>query len=311
MSVKLSISVPVYNAANWLSDFVRCLAVQSVDDAEILFVDDCSTDDSIAVLNRELKGLGLSGNSRVLRHTENMGVSKARQTLLDAAQGEYVIFADPDDKIDEGMYKGLLNKAQSSCADLVWEDFYENDVRRKQVMPENPDEMLSSLLRGKLHGALWNKLMRRDFIISAGAGFLEGRVGLCEDMDFICQVLSANPKVAYNNGCHYHYRSIAGSATHGLTEGSFASLLRVENHLSRILSLDRFSEDLTYWRKGNRLAAFLSKNVSDNFFYEFKSDVRDLSGLPTSIFLKGLYWMAARGWRPLALLPYRVVSYMR
>ncbi len=308
MIPKISILVPIYNAARWLPAFVGALSRQRLDNAEFLFLDDCSTDDSMDVLERELNCGALMQSSRLLRHDVNRGVSEARQTLLEAATGEYIIFADPDDTMDDGMYSGLVDTAMQTNADLVWEDFFENDSRCKQSVPENTDVMLSSLLRGKLHGALWNKLMRRDFVTPSGARFLNGRVGLCEDLDFVCQVLCARPKVAYNDGCHYHYRTVTGSATHGLTEKSFASLQTVENHLTRILSADRFCEDLTYWRKGNRLAAFISKAVSDRFFYDYVDDLRDLSGLRTDLALKGLYWLAARRFRFISQRIYRLAT---
>ena len=305
MAAELSILVPIYNAAKWLSAFVSSLACQRLGNSELLFLDDCSTDDSLQVLEKELVKNGLSSISRIICHHENRGVSEARQTLLDAATGEYIIYADPDDGIDAGMYAGLLATARANDADFVWEDFYDGNAgRRTQRFEQDAHRFIKELLRGRLHGATWNKLIRRSFIIEAGARFLPGRVGLCEDLDFLCQVLLANPKMAYCDGCHYHYRVVSGSATHGLAEDSFRSLLAVEAHLGEILPLGEFAADLEYWRKGNRLAAFLSAKVSNRFFYEYIGGVYNLSGLPTNILLKGLYWMAAKGLRPLARLPY-------
>lgn len=308
--MKLSVLVPIYNAERFLEPFMRSLASQCVEDIEFVFLDDCSQDDSVEVLKRELAKCGLSSMARLLFHKENRGVSEARQTLLDAAKGEYVIYADPDDEIDPGMYEGLLAKAYSTNADFVWEDFYEGDVGcRNQKFAGDIVELIRAILRGRIHGATWNKLIRRQFILESGARFLEGRVCLCEDMDFICQVLAANPKVAYHDGCHYHYRTVCDSATHGLSEASFRSLMAVENHLARILPAKTVAEDLAYWRKSNRLAAFLSNAVGDKFFYDYLENVRDLSGLPTNIILKGLFWFAARGGRRLMLPLYQLISH--
>lgn len=308
--MKLSVLVPVYNAERFLESFMRSLARQFFAGVEFVFLDDCSQDDSVQVLKQEIAKSGLASASRLLSHKENMGVSEARQTLLEAAMGEYVIFADPDDKIEPRMYDGLLATARSTNADFVWEDFYEGSAgRRSQRFDGDAAGFIMAMLRGRLHGATWNKLIRRQFILESGARFLEGRVCLCEDMDFICQVLAANPKVAYHDGCHYHYRTVCDSATHGLSEASFRSLMAVENHLARILPAKTVAEDLAYWRKSNRLAAFLSDSVSDKFFYEYLDDIRDLSGLPTNIILKGLFWFAARGGRWLMLPLYQLISH--
>lgn len=307
MNSKISVLVPIYNAAKWLPAFVDALSRQRLDDAEFVFLDDCSTDNSMDVLDRELNRCALIKFSRLLRHNVNKGVSEARQTLLEAATGEYIIFADPDDTVDDGMYSGLMDTAMQTGADLVWEDFYEGDSgRRRQAYSGDAKGMISELLRGRMHGALWNKLIKREFIQTANAKFLQGRIGLCEDLDFICQVLVANPKIAYHDGCHYNYRTVADSATHGLSEDSFKSLMSVEGHIRHILDMSEFSTDFEYWRRGNRLAAFLSRSVGNKFFYEYIGDIKNLSGLPTNSILKCLFWMAARGWRSLARLVYLI-----
>lgn len=302
MNLRLSILVPVYNAAKWLPAFIHSMSRHEYVDKELLFLDDCSTDNSIKVLKREIAKNGLSSVVRILLHNENKGVSEARQTLLEAAKGEYIIFADPDDEVDSGMYDDLLKKAYSAEADFVWEDFFEGSSEcRIQKLDGDASMLIRAILRGDIHGATWNKLIRRQFILDCGARFLSGRINICEDMDFICQILSANPKIAYNDACHYFYRTVYNSATHGLSEASFRSLKNVEDHLSVLLPKSQFDRELHCWRRGNRLAAFLSKNVSDEFFYAYLEDVRDLSGLSTNFIIKFLFKIATWGKRPFAL----------
>ena len=311
MSTEISILVPVYNAVRWLPSFISSMAHQRLDHAKLLFLDDCSSDNSVQVLKQEIVNNGLSSKALLLSHKENRGVSETRQTLLEAATGEYIIYADPDDEIDSGMYEGLLATARLNDADFVWEDFYEGNVgRRSQRFDGNAHGFISEMLRGKLHGATWNKLIRRSFIIDANARFLVGRICLCEDMDFLCQLLLANPRLAYCDGCHYHYRTVSESATHGLSEDSFRSLLAVEAHIGKILPHEEFAADFECWRKGNRLAAFLSDKVSNRFFYEYIGGVHDLSSLPTNVLLKVLYWLAAKGGRSFARCPYLVGSWL-
>ena len=308
---EISILVPVYNAAKWLPAFIQDLSCQQPKEAEFVFLDDYSEDDSVRVIEHEIEKNGLSHMSRIIRHDENRGVSEARQTLLESAKGEYIIYADPDDGVDSEMYSELLATARSNNADFVWEDFYEGNVgRRPQRFDGDAHGFISEMLHGKLHGATWNKLIRRSFIVETGARFLPGRVCLCEDMDFLCQLLLARPRLAYCDGCHYHYRTVSDSATHGLSEDSFRSLLAVEEHIGKLLPPEEFSADWEYWCKGNRLAAFLSDKVSNRFFYEYIGDVHDLSGLPANILLKGLYWMAARGYHSFARCLYMVGSWL-
>lgn len=251
MKLKLSIIVPVYNAATFLPRFLSCF--ENLKDAEVIFVDDCSTDGSLRILE---EAATLHPSLSVHHLSRNLGVSVARQTGLDAAQGEYVIFADPDDFIDEGMYEGLIKTAEESGADFVWEDFYEGEdnswTRRNcRVVDATGEGLICAILTGKLHGATWNKLIRRSFITTCGAKFLSGYVGLCEDVDFLCQVLMANPRCVYHEGCHYRYRVVEGSATHTKREQQMKSLKIVERHLEKVLTTPRTRSVLRLWKFGN------------------------------------------------------------
>jgi len=255
---KLSILVAVYNVRPYLTAFVDSLVQQRLHDAEVIFVEDCSTDGTRELL-LELcapdSALSMSSlRVRVITLEQNGGVSMARQTALDAAEGEYVIFADPDDWIDSGMYEELVGKADQDRCDVVWEDFFENGERRsgKLAGVPNGEDLIVAILAGKLHGSTWNKLLRREFVVSSGAHFLTGRVGLCEDVDFLCQVLMRNPRCAYHDGCHYHYRHVSDSATHGTSSKKCYSLMRVEEHLTRILQTTKTMRALLLWKFGWR-----------------------------------------------------------
>jgi len=269
--MKLSILVPVYNAERFLEPFLRCLAAQELSDAEVIFVDDCSTDGS----RRRLEGLGGLGGLggldglgglevQVISLPRNVGVSEARQAALDAAKGEYVIFADPDDLVEPGMYRELVEVAEKTGADLVWEDFWEGGgesksrveveewTRRDCFVEDTTGEgLIQAILTGRLHGATWNKLIRRSFIEQCGARFLSGRVGMCEDVDFLCQVLMAEPKCVYHDGCHYRYRVVQGSATHTSREKQMVSLKIVEKHLKMVLTTKRMRAVWRLWVFGN------------------------------------------------------------
>ena len=304
--IECSILVPVYNAVRWLPAFVRCIAKQKLADCELIFLDDASSDNSMGILKDELATYGMK--ARILAHGTNLGVSVARQTLLDAATGEYVIFADPDDWMDANMYKELVVAAKETGADVVWEDFFDGEDKRcVQQCNQDARSLLKAILHGKVHGATWNKLIRRDFIAKCGARFLEGRVALCEDMDFICQVLAANPKIAYHDGCNYHYRVVADSLTHGLSINSFRSLMRVEAHLRTLLTGEDLLPSLKYWCSGNRMAAFLSERVDDDFFYTYAKGYGDIDCLSANKVLKILYRIAINGYRQLALHLYRLL----
>ncbi len=239
--MRLSVLVAVYNKERFLKPFLESLAVQCAPDVEFVLVDDCSTDGSLALM-RELAQTLQMTNVRIVALPKNVGVSEARQVALDAAQGDYVIYADPDDTVDPGMYQSLLAVAEREDADFVWEDFYEDGQRKDCAVKGDwtGENLICAILAWGLHGNVWSRLIRRDFIRRCGARFLKGRVGYCEDDDFICTVLAANPKCVYASGCHYRYRVVPGSATHSDDlQGNLASLKRVIEHLETVVKTPR------------------------------------------------------------------------
>ena len=234
---RLSVLAAVYNMERFLEPFLRSLAAQCAPDVEFVFVDDCSTDGSLARMESLVRTLAMT-NVRILALPENVGVSEARQAALDAARGDYVIYADPDDAVDPGMYRELLAVAERTGADFVWEDYYAEGTRQDCSVRGEPtgEKVICAILVGKMMGVTWNKLIRRAFIEKCGARFPSGRVGLCEDVAFVCSVLVANPKCAYSRGCHYHYRYVPGSATHSNNPRQDRIYLQsVYDHLGRIL----------------------------------------------------------------------------
>ena len=304
-SVPLSILVPVYRAEAWLPRFLDGLLQQELPDgSEVICVDDASPDGSAVLIEQAVSAFVARGvDLRLLRHDENRGVSEARQTLLDAARGSYIIYADPDDVVEAGLYVGLLGAAQRTGADFVWEDFRENGRRRCQdpaslgLIAVTGEDLVCSILRGGLHGATWNKLLRHDFVYHVGARFPDGRVGLCEDVAFLCQILAAQPVCTYVAGCHYSYETVGGSATHGLTATSYDALRKVEELLGSVLTSPRMRAALAVWRRGNRLSCFLQRTVDDEYFLDYVGALRDLRGVVANPLLKLCYWFAVRGLR--------------
>lgn len=119
----LSILVPVYNVLPYLHECLASVVDQASGDAgiQILVLDDCSTDGSWALL-QEL-ALRWPDRLQLLQHTRNGGLSVARNTMIDAARGEYLWFLDSDDKLLPGAIDGLRSIVQAHSPDVVLCDF--------------------------------------------------------------------------------------------------------------------------------------------------------------------------------------------
>lgn len=112
----VSVIVPVYNTAPYLRRCLDSLTAQTLNDIEILAVDDASTDGSAAILREYAEQ---DSRIRVVTHARNLGLHLARMTGVDAASGAYVGYVDSDDYVAPAMFERLHRLAIEHGADTV------------------------------------------------------------------------------------------------------------------------------------------------------------------------------------------------
>lgn len=112
---KVSVIIPVYQAAATLTECVMSVKQQSYGDLELLLIDDGSTDEGAAICDR----LALQDDRIRVFHQENRGVSAARNRGLSEATGTYVMFVDADDALLPGAIETLMAYERESKADLI------------------------------------------------------------------------------------------------------------------------------------------------------------------------------------------------
>ena len=116
----ISIIVPVYNVAPYVGDCIRSVMRQTYDGkVECIIVDDCGTDDSMAIVERLVAEYTGPITFEVLHHTHNRGLSMARNTGFDAATGEWVWFVDSDDWIENGAVSTLSHLLDAKDFDVI------------------------------------------------------------------------------------------------------------------------------------------------------------------------------------------------
>ena len=121
--MKLSIIVPIYNVAAYLRKCVDSLLAQDISDYEIILVDDGSTDNSGAIADEILNAFRLSPlasrlDMRVI-HQQNAGLSAARNTGIQAAQGDYIMFVDSDDYLQPNVLGTLMGQVEREHLDVL------------------------------------------------------------------------------------------------------------------------------------------------------------------------------------------------
>lgn len=251
---KVSICVPVYNTAQYLSKSLDSLLSQTLQEIEILLVNDGSTDGSAVICDEYVKQ-----DSRIkVFHKVNEGLAFVRQYALERASGEYFISCDSDDWVEPTMYEELYNKAKESDADIVICDFYYNYLDGRQVAANNipsgcsQDALIRDVLMRRMTGATWNKLVRTDIYRQYNLSWEKG-VNLGEDVFMFFKLLQYPLRVSILPKPFYHYRRILGGDTYtnNLTFSSFKQAERI--HVWKEVHLDQskygremFSSTLDY-----------------------------------------------------------------
>ena len=113
--IKVSVIIPVYNVEKYLIKCIDSVLAQDYSEYEILLIDDGSTDKSGMICDEYANKYS---NVKVF-HQENKGLGGARNTGIDNATGEYIIFLDSDDYIEKFTLSTVMNKASADNADLV------------------------------------------------------------------------------------------------------------------------------------------------------------------------------------------------
>ena len=138
--MKLSVIVPVYNMAadKKLEYCLESLVNQTIEDYEIIAVDDCSTDNSLEILRSYEKKY--PEKFKVIASPVNKKQGGAKNLGLEIAKGEWIGFIDSDDWITPDYYEKLLKKAEETGADMVGCDYHltgEHSMEIGQIVPNN------------------------------------------------------------------------------------------------------------------------------------------------------------------------------
>ena len=117
---KVSIIIPVYNASSYIEACIESLLVQTMDDIEVLLVDDHGSDDSMLRAQRFIESHPSGKTFRLLATPHNMGPGAARNVGVDQAQGEYVGFVDSDDVVEPDFCERLYLVSKEHDADIAY-----------------------------------------------------------------------------------------------------------------------------------------------------------------------------------------------
>lgn len=258
--VTISVIVPVYNALTTLPCCLKSLDRQTYRKLELLFVDDCSTDESLRILlSYAAQQLDRNFTVRVLRHEENRGVAAARNTALEHATGDYIYYVDADDFIEPDTLERLVNEAESNDWDIVGHEWYLTFVSSERYMKQpaytTSGEALRNMMCGTMRWNLWLFLVRRSLYMENNIRFIKG-MNMGEDMMVMMKLFVCAKKAGMLHHPFYHYRQ---SNTSSLTK--IYSQEHIEQVACNVYEVEKYIKSSLYADALSACVPFLKLNI--------------------------------------------------
>lgn len=230
----VSVLVPVYGVERFIERCARSLFEQTYDSIEFIFVDDCTKDRSIEILQKVVEAYpSRKEDVRIIRHSRNRGVAAARNTALEHARGGYIMHVDSDDTLEPGAVLSLIETALSEDADLV--------VGRINLVSEgggkwlldrpvvnSKDDYLQRLLDwGSVELSVVARLFRRTLFEQSDIRFIED-IDFGDDFSVMPRLVYHARHVAFLDEAVYNYDKTneASYSSQRLSDRHATSLVR-------------------------------------------------------------------------------------
>lgn len=244
---KLSIVVAVYNLEKYLPRCLDALVNQTLQEIEILCVDDGSTDSAPQIIDEYATKYP---NKVKAFHKENGGEFTTRNYGLERAQGEYVTFVDTDDYVELNWAEKLYNTAKENDADMAVCGFERIDLNTNKVVATNMTNFGNTVkyINAKddyllfINPAPWNKIYKREKI--KDLRFLPFR-GFNDTM-FLASCYTKMNKIAFVQDVLYHYYLRYDSQIHSVNENDVNNLKKYLLEVKELYIKSNKYEEMKY-----------------------------------------------------------------
>jgi len=216
--IKLTIVVPIYNAAKYLARCLNSLLCQNAKDYELLLVDDGSKDDSGKICDE----YATKYEHIKVFHKENGGVSSARNLGIDEAQGEYITFIDADDFVGLNYFTTVFDYIDNKNTDLFVFNLFRERLDGRFVSKKLPIENGSyekvellyeySIGFNSFINCSSTKILKTKILKENNIKF-KSQMHICEDINFTLDYLERIKTFTINREALYFYARNGGSAT--------------------------------------------------------------------------------------------------
>lgn len=198
---KISIIVPVYNTAKYLNKCIKSLLNQTLEDIEIILINDGSTDESDTIIkkykDKRIKYI----------HKKNKGIGKTRNLGIESANGEFLSFIDSDDYVEPDFCEKMYDKAIKDDCDIVICDFYkdiDNALEHIKIESFKDNSLkINPNILNKVNLGPCNKIYKKNLFENKNNRFVENLK--YEDAPFVCKMLISAKKIGKVDEYLAHY----------------------------------------------------------------------------------------------------------
>lgn len=231
---KVSIIVPVYNVEKYIEKCLASLINQTLQEIEIIIVNDGSTDGSKKIIEKYLENKKIKYLEK-----ENGGLADARNYAIPYAKGEYIGFVDSDDYVEKTMFEKMYNKAKQENADMVECDFIWEYPKKNKIDT-------GKIYKGKKQAIVearvvaWNKIIKRQILQSTKIKFPKGL--RYEDVEFFYKLIPNLNKISFIKEPLVHYVQRDTSIANTQNEKTAQIFEILENVISYYIEKNIFNE---------------------------------------------------------------------
>ena len=213
--VKVTVVIPVFDSEEGISRCIESLRSQTLQSIEMIFVDDCGTDNSVDIIR---KAAIVDARIRLLRNPYNMGAGASRNRGIEEARGKYMAFVDPDDYVSDDFLELLYKQAEKTHADIVKGICLNIDENGHPEASRNPYLLNKKISDGLKEGlplytlftyqhttAIYN----REMLNSSSARYAPSNFS--EDSAFLLKACYAAKRITFADTASYYYVSRGGS----------------------------------------------------------------------------------------------------
>lgn len=298
----VSVLVPIYNVEEYLDQCLKSLTMQTLEDIEIICINDGSTDNSSRILQKYVKKY----SNFIVINKKNSGYGDSMNRGLEKASGEYIGIVESDDFIESDAFEKLYKLARETRADIVKANYYyhskNGDVLHRVVKNQKLNTPLSLADDDSIfleEPGIWSAIYRRDFLNKNKIRFRTTPGASYQDTGFHFKSFCAAKRIVYTDKAYLHYRTDNASS-------SVKSLEKINYVVEEYADIERYIRNLNlpaevistlqvakfgayHWNL-QRLPKTLAIKFAKTIKAEFKTTKE--SGLLQKKYFPSHYWIA-------------------